>query len=89
MPHTLHVPVTYGYILHYTVKAWTGGEPPTPGNLTTGYRNIFESLRCQLYREQWGVHVAAWQEAPDADTRHLFWGRATYDAWRTMFPTGR
>lgn len=82
----LCVPIEYGYALHFAVVAWTGGDTPAPGKLTPFYRNILESLRCQLYREQWADYVAYWHDAPGPDVRQTFWNRATHDAWRTLFP---
>ena len=70
--------------LIYRVRAWTGGDAPRPGALVPLYRRIFESLRCQLYREYWAYYVGCWRTAPDADTRAIFWNRATHDAWRTL-----
>mgnify|MGYP000688716015 CR=1 FL=1 len=80
----LLVPVDVHTTLVYRVRAWTGGDAPQPGNLIPLYRRIFESIRCQLYREQWAVHVEYWYEAPGPDVRQTFWNRATHDAWRTL-----
>lgn len=77
-----------GTVSHYPMRAWTGGDMPQPERLTPEYRNIFESLRCQLYRESWAYYVEFWRMAPVASGRAIFWERATHDAWRTLFPSG-
>ena len=68
----------------YPMRAWTGGQPPSSGNLTPRTRDAFEHIRASLYREQWADYVAYWHDAPGPDVRSTFWTRASYDAWETV-----
>lgn len=81
----------YGHVtvcVFFPRKAWTGGERPEPNRLESMHRDLFEGLRGQLYREQYRDYAQFWASSPDRDTRYLMWTRATFDAWRTMFPDG-
>lgn len=70
------------------LRAWTGGDTPKDhGGLRAVMRDApYRRLVGNLMRGQVEAWRAFWGDLPDADTAHIFAGRAVLDAWRSLHP---
>lgn len=64
-------------------RAWTGGDAPTADHMSAS--PAYRSLVCLIYREQLAYWRAYWGDMPNADTRSIFWRRARFDAFATLY----